>query len=114
MPDCDLDDVAKLERQTKDWDLRYGKFLDRLKAHNQKPTEYNANDPAQVKAFHDYQQEEKDLRAEEGRLLQELSELRAKLGECGIKMFAKNGQEIIIQWPDGSKTTIPNFVNGSH
>jgi hypothetical protein len=106
MPECDLDDVAKLHRKIDDFKRRYADFLRRVEEHNA-PHAFDINDPKQVEAAKVYDRETASLRAERTRLINEGNELGRELTTCGIKMVVKGGHEIVVEWPDGSTTSIP-------
>lgn len=106
MPDCDLDEVAKLHRKVDDLESREANLRKRIDAFNKLPHDFDANDPAQVKAAADYEAKRAALVKERDSLTAEEFELRNELIRCGIKIYSKNGQEI-IEWPDGSTAPTP-------
>jgi hypothetical protein len=112
MPECDLDEVAKLERATKQWDKDYADFMRRVQDHNGKPTEY-PDTPEGAKAYNDYRREESKLNADKAHLLEELYEIKRDIGKCGAKMIGPNGHEIVVRWPDGSESSIPDWAIGT-
>ena len=113
LPECDLDEIAKLERKTKQWDTDWADFMRRAKDHNGKPTAY-PDTPQGRNAYNDYQQEEAALKADKARLLETLDEIKREIKECGVKMIGHNGHEIVLQWPDGSTASIPDWPIGTH
>jgi hypothetical protein len=106
MPECDLDEIAKLHRKVDDLDRREQDLRRRIDEFNKLPHEFNANDPAQVEAAKQYDAKRTALVQERDTLTTEEKELVGEIRQCGIKMYSKNGQEI-IEWPDGSTTPTP-------
>lgn len=106
LPECDLDEVAKLHRKVDDLDRREENLRREINAFNKLPHEFDRNDPAQMQAAAEYEQKRAALVKRRDALTQEESELRREITECGIKMYSKNGQEI-IEWPDGATTPTP-------
>jgi hypothetical protein len=60
-----------------------------------------------VEAAKAFEKETTDLKLERTRLINEGNDLGRELTTCGIKMVAKGGHEIIVEWPDGSTMSIP-------
>jgi hypothetical protein len=106
MPDCDMDEVAKLHRKVDDLELRENNLRKKIDDFNRLPNAFDADDPRQVKAAEDYEKQRVALVKQRDTLTTEELELREELVRCGIKMYSKNGQEI-IEWPDGSTTSPP-------
>ena len=112
LPECDLDEIAKLERKTKLWDKDWADFDTRLQKFNKKPTAY-PDTPEGRQEFNDYKREEAALNAEKLRLLETLDEIKPDLINCGIKMIGKTGHDMVMQWPDGSTSDIPDWPTGT-
>jgi hypothetical protein len=106
MPECDLDEIAKLHRKVDDLDRREATLRNEIEAFNKLPHEFDMTNPAAVKAAAEYEAKRAALAKRRDALAHEEMDLRRELTECGIKMYSKNGQEI-IEWPDGSTTPTP-------
>jgi hypothetical protein len=107
MPECDLDEIAKLHRKVDDLDRREHALRSKIDAFNKLPHDFNVNDPSQVEAAKAYEAQRDVLVKQRNALAHEELELGRDLKECGIKMYSRNGQEI-IEWPDGSSTPTPS------
>ncbi|ORV09832.1 type VII secretion target [Mycobacterium celatum] len=106
MPECDLDEIAKLHRKVDDLDRREANLRTEIEAFNKLPHDFDMTNPAAVKAAAEYETKRAALVKRRDALAHEEMDLRRELTECGIKMYSKNGQEI-IEWPDGSTTPTP-------
>jgi hypothetical protein len=106
MPECDLAEIAKLHRKVDDLDRREHALRAKIDAFNKLPHDFDANDPSQVQAAKAYEAQRDSLVKQRDTLAHEELELGRDLKECEVKMYSRNGQEI-IEWPDGSSTPTP-------
>jgi hypothetical protein len=65
------------------------------------------DDPKQAEEAKAYEKETESLKQQRTRLIDEGNDLGRELTTCGIKMFVKGGHEIVVEWPDGTTTSIP-------
>ena len=106
LPECGVEDIAKLQREVEDLESREDALRARINEFNKKAHEFDIRDPRQVQAAQEYERERAELAKERDALTREENELKHKIGECGIKVVTKGGQEV-IEWPDGSTTPTP-------
>lgn len=107
MPECAPEDIAKLQRKVQDLERREDELRTRIDVFNRKPNEFDIRDPHQVEAARAYEQERTELVKERDALTREEHDLKYEIGECGVKVITKGGQEV-IEWPDGSATATPS------
>jgi predicted nucleic acid-binding Zn-ribbon protein len=110
MPECNLDETAKLQQKVEDFKRRYTDHNRRHTEHERKPHTFDMDVPEQATAAKAYDDEATVLNTEAKHLADEAREIGKELQICGIQTVIKAVQdqvEMIVTWPDGSTTSIP-------
>jgi hypothetical protein len=106
MPECGPEDIAKLQREVQDLERREDALRERINAFNKLPNAFDSSDPRQVEAAHAYERERAELVKERDALTHEEHDLKYEIGDCGVKVVSKGGQEVLE--PDDSTAPAPS------